>query len=49
MICPESGFKYKEVSSNIVKCLDLDEEESLPESLAKGKDDYRQIKEKCKS
>lgn len=44
MICPESGFRYKEVSPGILKCLDLDEEEPLPEKLAKGKEDYRAIK-----
>lgn len=49
MLCPESGLKYKEISPKIVICLDLDEEDSLPESIAKGKGDYRQIKAKFKS
>jgi UDP-2-acetamido-3-amino-2,3-dideoxy-glucuronate N-acetyltransferase len=49
MICPESHFKYKEISPGTVKCLDLDEDALLPESLAKGKEDYRMIKAKVKS
>ncbi|MCX5726913.1 MAG: N-acetyltransferase, partial [Candidatus Saganbacteria bacterium] len=48
MICPESGFHYKEVSPGILKCLDLNEEDPLPEKLAKGSDNYRTIKEKSK-
>lgn len=46
MSCAESGFRYKEVSSGILKCLDLDEDAPLPESLAKGLEDYRVIKAK---
>jgi UDP-2-acetamido-3-amino-2,3-dideoxy-glucuronate N-acetyltransferase len=46
MVCPESGFRYKEVSPGILKCLDLNEEEPLPEALAKGKENYREIKAK---
>jgi UDP-2-acetamido-3-amino-2,3-dideoxy-glucuronate N-acetyltransferase len=44
MVCPESGFKYKEMSPGTLKCLDLKEEEPLPEALAKGNKDYRSIK-----
>jgi UDP-2-acetamido-3-amino-2,3-dideoxy-glucuronate N-acetyltransferase len=47
MTCPESKFHYKEVAPGILKCLDLNEEEPLPEGLAKGKEDYRQIKIKA--
>jgi len=47
MVCPESGFRYKEVSLGIVQCLDLNEEEPLPEALAKGKEHYRAIKLKA--
>jgi UDP-2-acetamido-3-amino-2,3-dideoxy-glucuronate N-acetyltransferase len=49
MICPESGFRYKEISPGTLKCLDLNEAEPLPEALASGKEDYRQIKDKGKS
>ncbi len=48
MICPESGYFYKEVSSDVLKCLDLNEEDPLPEKLAKGSANYRTIKEKNK-
>jgi UDP-2-acetamido-3-amino-2,3-dideoxy-glucuronate N-acetyltransferase len=30
-ICPESGFRYREVEKNVMRCLDLDEEEELEE------------------
>ncbi len=46
MICPESGFKYKKDPNDMVKCLDLDEEAPLPDALAKGKVNYREIKAK---
>jgi UDP-2-acetamido-3-amino-2,3-dideoxy-glucuronate N-acetyltransferase len=36
MICPESGFRYKESDIGNLKCLDIDEEASLPENLSKG-------------
>lgn len=46
MVCPESKFKYKEVSPGKLMCLDLNEDAPLPESLAHGKEDYRMIKVK---
>ena len=46
MVCPESGFRYKEISPGTLKCLDLNEDAPLPEALAKVKEDYRQIKAK---
>jgi hypothetical protein len=30
MVCPESGYRYKEVEPGVVRCLDLDEEALLP-------------------
>ena len=42
--CPESGLRYKEVEQGILRCLDLDEEASLPEALATGKVFYRELK-----
>jgi len=44
MICPESGFRYKEVSPGVVKCLDLDEEAPLPPNLASGTKTYDEFK-----
>lgn len=29
MVCPESGFRYREVEPGVVRCLDLDEEAPL--------------------
>ena len=42
--CPESGLRYKEVARGILRCLDLDEDASLPEALATGKVFYRDLK-----
>jgi UDP-2-acetamido-3-amino-2,3-dideoxy-glucuronate N-acetyltransferase len=41
MSCPESGLHYKEVESNLVRCLDLDEEAPLPAELKVGTTPYR--------
>ena len=46
MVCPESGFKYKEVKRSILRCLDLDEEASLPAGLAVGTRTYDTFKER---
>jgi UDP-2-acetamido-3-amino-2,3-dideoxy-glucuronate N-acetyltransferase len=43
-ICPESGLRYKEVERGILRCLDLDEDASLPDALAVGKVFYRDLK-----
>jgi len=42
--CPESGLRYKEVEQGILRCLDLDEDTSLPEELTVGKVFYRDLK-----
>jgi len=44
MVCPESGFRYKEIKPGIIRCLDLDEDESLPPEMAVGKIPYDQLK-----
>ena len=44
MICPESGFRYKEVAPGVIRCLDLDEEAPLPEEFAVGKRTYDSFK-----
>jgi len=41
--CPESGFRYQECNE-VLRCLDLDEEEPLPEHLAVGSQTYDQFK-----
>ena len=40
MICPESGFRYREVEPGVIRCLDLDEEAPLPENLTVGTKSY---------
>lgn len=35
-VCPESRFRYQEVSRGVLRCLDCDEEASLPPELTKG-------------
>jgi UDP-2-acetamido-3-amino-2,3-dideoxy-glucuronate N-acetyltransferase len=46
MICPESGYRYKEVSAGVLRCLDLDENAVLPEQLATGNKAYDDFKVK---
>lgn len=44
MVCPESGFRYKELSAGVLRCLDLDEEKSLPAEMAVGTVSYDYFK-----
>lgn len=44
MVCPESKFRYKEVSAGVLRCLDLDEEKSLPAEMAVGTVSYDYFK-----
>ena len=44
MVCPESGFRYREMSQEILRCLDLDEESALPAEFAVGAKPYDQFK-----
>lgn len=44
MICPESGFRYKEVEPGLLRCLDLDEEAALPDKLRAGTKTYDEFK-----
>jgi UDP-2-acetamido-3-amino-2,3-dideoxy-glucuronate N-acetyltransferase len=46
MICPESGYRYREVEAGIVKCLDLDEQSPLPPEKSVGKRFYDEFKKK---
>lgn len=45
MICPESGYRYKEVEPGVLRCLDIDEEAPLPPELSVGKIPYDEFKE----
>ncbi len=44
MVCPESGFRYREESPGRLVCLDLDEDAPLPDHLATGTRDYDSFK-----
>lgn len=44
MQCPESGFRYQEVEPGVLRCLDLDEEASLPTALTNGTRTYDEFK-----
>lgn len=44
MVCPESGLRYREVEPGSLRCLDLDENDPLPEKLAIGSKLYRELK-----
>ena len=37
MVCPESGYRYKLTQQNLLRCLDLDEDEPLPDAQTVGK------------
>ena len=46
MVCHESKLRYKEIEPGILRCLDLDEEASLPPELAVGRiayDDFKKM------
>ena len=44
MTCPESGYRYREVDSGVVRCVDLDENAPLPPDKAAGKLSYRDLR-----
>lgn len=44
MICPESGFRYKETEPGVLRCLDWDEEKPLPAELSVGHIQYDDFK-----
>ncbi len=44
MVCPESGYRYKEVELGIVRCLDVNEESPLPPEEAIGRVSYDDLK-----
>ncbi len=46
MICPESGYRYKEVEPGGLACIDLPEEDPLPENLRTGQASYESFKGK---
>jgi UDP-2-acetamido-3-amino-2,3-dideoxy-glucuronate N-acetyltransferase len=45
MNCPETGLRYQEVESGVLRCLDLDEDLDLPLSMRSGKASYGEFKD----
>lgn len=41
--CPESGLRYRESEPGVLRCLDVDEDQSLPETLRQGERFYDDI------
>jgi UDP-2-acetamido-3-amino-2,3-dideoxy-glucuronate N-acetyltransferase len=48
MVCPESGYRYREAEPGVLRCLDLDEDAPLPAYLSTGTKSYKQLKEEAK-
>jgi UDP-2-acetamido-3-amino-2,3-dideoxy-glucuronate N-acetyltransferase len=48
MVCPETGYRYKEVEPGVLRCLDLNEEAPLPAELRVSTKAYRQLKEEAR-
>ena len=44
MVCPESGYRYRQMPGGTLRCLDLDEDAPLPPELAVGKVSYGEFK-----
>jgi UDP-2-acetamido-3-amino-2,3-dideoxy-glucuronate N-acetyltransferase len=49
LVCPESGFRYEtfqdpDTGTDLLRCIDLPEDQPLPENLSQGKRDYRSFK-----
>jgi UDP-2-acetamido-3-amino-2,3-dideoxy-glucuronate N-acetyltransferase len=44
MVCPESGYRYREVQPGLLRCIDLDEDDPLPQALSHGARSYEDFK-----
>lgn len=44
MTCPESGLRYREIETDLLRCIDLEEDAPLPEDLSVGKAAYHEFK-----
>ncbi len=47
LVCPESGLRYRETLPGTLRCLDLDEDAPLPESLSIGSRSYPEFSNKA--
>lgn len=48
MTCPETGLRYQEVELGVVRCLDIADDEDLPDDLRQGTKRYDDIKEQTR-
>ena len=46
MVCPESGYRYRQTDTGALRCLDLDEEAPLPAELSVGEVTYDEFKDR---
>jgi len=46
MVCPETGWRYKEIELEVVRCLDWDEGKPLPAEKAIGRKLYKEFRSK---
>ncbi len=46
MTCPESGYCYRETQPGVLRCLDLDEDASLPDAMRNGTKSYRELRKR---
>jgi UDP-2-acetamido-3-amino-2,3-dideoxy-glucuronate N-acetyltransferase len=44
LVCPESGLRYRQEAPGLLRCVDLDEDAPLPESLRTGERSYRDVR-----
>jgi UDP-2-acetamido-3-amino-2,3-dideoxy-glucuronate N-acetyltransferase len=44
MVCPETGWRYKEIEPEVIRCLDWDEEKPLPVEKTTGTRRYSEFK-----
>jgi UDP-2-acetamido-3-amino-2,3-dideoxy-glucuronate N-acetyltransferase len=46
MLCPESGYRYREIQPGVLRCLDLDEGSPIPPELSHGAKSYDEFKQR---
>lgn len=44
MVCAESGFRYQLMEAGVLKCLDWDEGDPLPDSMRRGRRSYTEFR-----
>lgn len=44
MVCPESGYRYREVEPGFLKCLDMEEDTAMPPEMSVGHIAYVELK-----